>query len=91
MPIEIDRVQQKGKGDQKGKGKGKDPKGKGKSKDDKLGRAKVQKLPCGQEILEPDETCLYRSLAGCGICFPQESFTVKELASKMACPLQTQV
>ena len=40
-----------------------------------LGRAKLQKLPCGQEILEPDETTplgehlagLYRSLVGCGI------------------------
>ena len=65
-----------------------------------LGRAKLQKLPCGQEILEPDETTplgehlagLYRSLVGCGIYLAQErvdiSFTVKELAGKMACPTE---
>ena len=65
-----------------------------------LGRAKLQKLPCGQEILEPDETTplgehlagLYRSLVGCGIYLAQErvdiAFTAKELAGNMACPTE---
>lgn len=64
----------------------------------KMGRAKVQQLPCGQEMLEVDGTTmlngelasLYRSLVGCGIYLSQErpdvSFTIKELASSMACP-----
>lgn len=64
----------------------------------KLGKAKVQKLPCGQEILEADGTTLlgfelaglYRSLVGCGIYLSQErpdvAYTVKELASTMSCP-----
>ena len=64
----------------------------------KLGKAKVQKLPCGPEIQEPDGTTLldyelaglYRSLVGCGIYLSQDrldvSYTVKELASTMSCP-----
>ena len=64
----------------------------------KMGKAKIQKLPCGPEILEPDGTTLlgyelaslYRSLVGCGIYLSQErldvSYTVKELASTMSCP-----
>ena len=42
MPMEIDRLQQKGDGE-KGKSKGKDQKGKGKSKDDK-GKGKSKNL-----------------------------------------------
>lgn len=49
----------------------------------KLGRAKLQKLPCGQEIL--------RSLVACGVYLVWErvdiSFTVKDLAGKMAYPV----
>ena len=64
----------------------------------KMGKAKIQKLPCGPEILEPDGTTLlgyelaslYRSLVGCGIYLSQErldvSYTMKELASTMSCP-----
>ena len=63
-----------------------------------LGRAKIQKLPCGPEMLEQDGTSmvsgelasLFRSLVGCGIYLSQErmdvSFAIKELASSMACP-----
>lgn len=66
--------------------------------EEKLGRTKVQKLPCSQEMLEPDGTTLlhaelaslYRSVVGCGIYLSQErpdiAFTIKELASSMSCP-----
>ena len=66
--------------------------------ENKLGKVKVQKLPCGQEILEADGTTLlgtelaglYRSLVGCGIYLSPErldvAYTVKELASTMSCP-----
>ena len=63
-----------------------------------MGRAKIQELPCGPEMLEPNGTAMlggeltsmYRSLVGCGIYLSQErldvSFAIKELASSMACP-----
>ena len=63
-----------------------------------MGRVKVQKLPCGPEMLEQDGAALlngelpslFRSLVGCGIYLSQErmdvSFTIKELASSMSCP-----
>ena len=66
--------------------------------EEKLGRVKIQKLPCGPEMLEFDGTTLlnaelssmYRSLVGCGIYLSQEridvSFTIKELASSMSAP-----
>ena len=66
--------------------------------EEKLGRVKIQKLPCGPEMLEFDGTMLlnaelssmYRSLVGCGIYLSQEridvSFTIKELASSMSAP-----
>ena len=61
-----------------------------------MGRAKVQKLPCGPEMLEQDGTALlngelaslFRSLVGCGVYLSQErmdvSFAIKGLASSMA-------
>ena len=66
--------------------------------EEKMGRVKIQKLPCGPEMLEFDGTTLlngelssmYRSLVGCGIYLSQErmdiSFTIKELASSMSVP-----
>ena len=60
--------------------------------EEKMGRVKGQKLPCGPEVLEPegsvelkpDLASLYRSLVGCGIYLSQErpdvSYTIKELA-----------
>ena len=63
-----------------------------------VGKAKVQKLPCGPEMLEQDSAALlngelaslFRSLVGCGIYLSQErmdvSFAIKELASSMSCP-----
>ena len=62
-----------------------------------MGKAKVQKLPCGPEMLEQDGTALlngelaslFRSLVGCGIYLSQErmdvSFAIKALASSMSC------
>ena len=66
--------------------------------EEQMGRVKSQKLPCGQEVLEPDGSVelkpelasLYRSLVGCGIYLSQErpdvSYTIKELASTMSRP-----
>ena len=66
--------------------------------EEKMGKAKVQKLPCGPEVLEADGSVelkaelasLYRSLVGCGIYLSQErpdvSYTIKELASTMSFP-----
>ena len=66
--------------------------------EEKMGRAKMQKLPCGPEVLEADGSVelkaelasLYRSLVGCGIYLSQErpdvSYTIKELASTMSFP-----
>ena len=63
-----------------------------------MDKAKVQKLPRTQEMLEPDGTSylspelasLYRSIVGCGMYLSQErpdvAFTMKELASSMANP-----
>ena len=63
-----------------------------------MGRAKIQSLPCSQEMLEadgttqlrPDLASLYRSLVGCGIYFSQERpdvpYVIKELAGSMSCP-----
>ena len=66
--------------------------------EEKMGKVKVQKLPCGPEVLEADGSVelkaelagLYRSLVGCGIYLSQErpdvSYTIKELASTMSFP-----
>ena len=66
--------------------------------EEKMGKVKVQKLPCGPEVLEGDGSVelkaelagLYRSLVGCGIYLSQErpdvSHTIKELASTMSFP-----
>lgn len=52
-----------------------------------MGKMKVQKLPCAQELAS-----LYRSVVGCGIYLSQErpdvAFTIKELAGSMANPNQ---
>ena len=64
----------------------------------KMGKAKLQQLPCSQDMLEQDSatpldeeaSALYRSLVGCGTYFSQErydiAFAIKELPSKMSCP-----
>eukprot|EP00913_Durusdinium_trenchii_P034869 g32617.t1 len=66
--------------------------------EEKMGKVKMQKLPCGPEVLEADGSVelkaelasLYRSLVGCGIYLSQErpdvSYTIKELASTMSFP-----
>ncbi|CAK9047524.1 unnamed protein product, partial [Durusdinium trenchii] len=66
--------------------------------EEKMGKVKVQKLPCGPEVLEADGSVelkaelasLYRSLVGCGIYLSQErpdvSYTIKELTSTMSFP-----
>lgn len=63
-----------------------------------MDKAKEQKLPCTQEMLEKDGTTylspelanLYRSIVGCGIYLSQErpdvSFTIKEFADSMSNP-----
>ena len=63
-----------------------------------MGKAKIQKLPCTQEMLEPDGATLlepelaslFRPVVGCGTYLSQErpdvAFAIKELAGSMSNP-----